>query len=329
MRAVEMVVRGSAAYREVADPEPGPGQLLVAVRVAGLNRRDLYVVDGQFGNEPPYRLLSDAVGRVVAVGAGVQDTWVGTDVVLQPASSCGRCLACLSGDEPSCPSFRIFDGAGADFVAVPERQVVPKPEGLSDEEAGVLGLVTETAYGMVFQLAKVVPGERVLVWGAEGGLGSVAVALAKLAGAFVVAVGRDREYLTARGADEVVDRRREDFAEELGRLGPFDVVLDSVGQETFPRSLSLVRRGGRLVVVGATTGGEVRVNLPEVFRRRIAVLGAYMGPHAALLRLLPLFASGRLKPPAVRLFPASEVGKAFAALRAGGVQGKLALKLGA
>jgi NADPH:quinone reductase-like Zn-dependent oxidoreductase len=327
MRAVVYLGDERVAWQEVPDPTPGEGEVVVAMRLAGLNHRDLWLLRGHFGARPGAILLSDGVGRVVAVGRGVSEALLGQEVVLNPSVGCGACPACAVGDEPACPYFRIYDGAGAERALVPARNVVPKPPELPDPVAAVVGLVFVTAYDMVLERAKVLPGERVLVWGATGGLGSAAVAMVHLVGGVPVAVGRDPAYLRALGAAEVVDRRDPEYPRRLEALAPFDVVLDSVGGETFQRSLKLLRRGGRLVTVGQTTGGEVRFQLGDLFRRRIALLGAFMGSRAALPRLLPLLASQRLKAPDVTVLPAARVAAAFAAMAAGEVRGKIALDL--
>jgi NADPH:quinone reductase-like Zn-dependent oxidoreductase len=327
VQALQYVGEGEVRWQEVPTPRPGAGEVLLETRLAGFNHRDVWLVRGDFGVHPPYTLLSDGVGRVVAVGPGVAEELVGQDMVINPSVGCGHCLACARGDEPACPSFRIFDGAAAELVRVPAANLVPKPDGLPDEVAGTVGLVFLTAYDMVVERARVEAGERVLVWGATGGLGSAAVQVVRHVGGEAVAVGGDRAYLSGLGAAHVVTRGTLHLAEELEALGPFDVVLDSVGRETFALSLRLLRRGGRLVTVGATSGGAVELALGDVFRRRIAVLGAFMGSRAHLWRLLPLIADGRLRPPPVEVVRREEAAQALRRLAQGGVRGKIGLRI--
>lgn len=327
MRAIQYLGKEQVAFAPFPEPEPGPGEVRLRMRYAGLNRRDWAIVRGDFAIAPPYVLLSDGVGQVEAVGPGVEEGWLGRDVLINPSIPCGDCPACRRGDDPACPAYRIFDGAGAELAVLPVRNVVPKPPELSDVEAAVIGLVFITAYDMVVERARVRPAERVLVWGANGGLGLATLQMVQLVGGEAVAVGRPQEALQRFGALAVVDRRQPGFLAELESLGPFDVVIDSVGQATFADSLRLLRRGGRLVTVGVTSGMEVTIRLPQLFRRRIAVLGAFMGARAILPELLPLFAHGRLKAPPVTVLPAEEAEEAFRRLAQGGFLGKIVLSL--
>jgi NADPH:quinone reductase-like Zn-dependent oxidoreductase len=327
VQALVLRAPGEIGWEEVPEPTPGPGEAVVAMRMAGFNHRDVWLWKGNFPISYPYRLLSDGVGRVVEVGPGVDPAWVGRDVVVNPSVGCGECAACAEGDEPACPQFRIFDGTAAQRVAIGVRNLVPKPSALADEEAAVLGLVFLTAYDMVVRRAEVRPGDRVLVLGANGGLGSAALQMVRLVGGHPFAVGSDEGYLRGLGAEAVVNHRLSGFEERVAALGPFDAVLDSVGAATFALSLKVLRRGGTLVTVGATTGGDVQLALGDIFRRRLAIRGTYMGPRAALGRLMGLFETGRLKPPAVTVLDPDQAEGAIRRLDEGGLRGKLALRI--
>jgi NADPH:quinone reductase-like Zn-dependent oxidoreductase len=317
----------------VLDPEPGPGEVLVAVRAAGVNHRDVWRRQGALGPVvPPGILGSDAAGEVRAIGPGVTGFVVGDRVVVCPGRSCGRCPACLAGQDDACPAFAIAEGAYAELWVAPEDRVVPMPSGITFEEAAAVGIPYMTAEAALLR-ADSRPGQSLGVWGATGGLGVAAVQLGRLRGLRVIAVTRradKADRLLREGAHEVVvgDPAADDLAAEvLRRTGGrgADVVFDSVGQASFGQSLAMAARGGVVVTVGATTGGAVGLDLATVFRRRLTVVGGYLGPRGTLMRLLGLFARGALRPVIDTVLPLAEAGEAHRRLEAAQVFGKIVL----
>ena len=250
MQAIRVHSGGELRYETVPDPEPGPGQVVVELKAAALNRRDLLVREGVYPYPLPLVLGSD--------GAGVRrDT--GAEVVINPGVHWGP------SEEASGPEFEILGGPDhgtfAELVAVPAENLFPKPARLSWEEAAALPLAGVTAYRALFGRARLRNGERVLVLGAGSGVSSFAVQLAVQGGAEVLVTSSSDEKLArARelGATAGVNYGTEDWVAWAKDRGGVDVVIDSVGS-TWPQSLECLRPGGRCVVFGATGGTDVQL----------------------------------------------------------------------
>jgi NADPH:quinone reductase-like Zn-dependent oxidoreductase len=335
MRAVVVVQGGAPDVMQVMDrPDPVPeyGEVLVRVKAAGVNRRDVWSRRGQFGI-PAGGLIpgSDAAGAVAAVGPGVTEWQVGDHVVVYPGAGCGRCEPCRLGRSNACSTFHIVDGAYAELMAVPVDRLVPMPSGLTFEEAATVGVPYLTAEEAWLR-AGARPGHTAVVWGATGGLGVAAVQLARLRGLRVLAVTRSdgkAERLVREGAHETLvwDGTSSLVDEVVRRTGGFgaDVVLDPLGQATFRQSVAMTRRGGVVITVGTTTGSRVEVELREVFMKRLTVLGAYLGGGGLLSRLLGLFARGALTPVIDRVLPLDEAAEAHRMMEASTLFGNLVL----
>lgn len=295
-------------YREVPEPRPGAGEVVVRLKAAALNHLDIWVRQGGVDGVPgfPHICGSDGAGEVVAVGAGVTAPAVGARVVLDPWIVCGECPACLAGETNRCPGLRVIGaqtpGTYAEAVRVPARNVLPIPRGLSELEAAAVPLVFGTAWQMLIERARLGPGETCLVLAAGSGIGSAAIQIARLAGARVIAAASSRSKLQrARelGADETINYLKEDFAAQARRLTDgrgVDVVVEHVGPATFTQSLRALAPGGRLVTCGATTGATAAFDLRSLYRRQLAILGSSGGTRRDLLRVLQLLGEGRLRP---------------------------------
>jgi len=321
---------------EVPVPEVPPGHVRVRIRAAAMNHLDLWVRRGPAGRWPlPLIPGSDGAGVVEAVGEGVTGVQVGDEVTLSPGISCGQCPACLRGNDNLCPQYGLLgarrNGTNAEFVVVPAVNVLPKPANLTFEEAAAFPLVFLTAWNMLVTQARVRPGEDVVVWGAGSGVGSAGIQIAKAHHARVIAIAGDDwklERARALGADEGINYKREDVADRVRELTGgkgADVVLDHVGAATWEVSLRSLRRGGRLVLCGATTGSVVQTDIRYIFGKAVTVYGTYMGGKWELWELLPLIERGVLKPVVDRVFPLSEVQEAHAFLEAGQQFGKVVL----
>ncbi len=340
MRAVRVYEHGGPEVlrlEELQTPEPGPGQVRVRVRAAAMNHLDLWVRKGIPGVRFPLPLTlgSDGAGVVDAVGPGVKSARPGEEVVLNPGVSCGVCAACLRGRDNLCREYGLLgehrDGTDAEFVLVPEANLVRKPANLTFEEAAAFPLVFLTAWNMLVTNARLRPGEDVLVWGAGSGVGSAAIQIAKAFRARVIAVaGDDWKLERARqlGADETVNHRTQDVLAEVRRLTDrrgVDVVFEHVGQATWEVSVKALARGGRLVTCGATSGPLVQTDVRYVFGRALSLYGTWVGSKGELLDLLPLVERGVLRPVVDRVFPLSEVRDAHSYLEAGQHFGKVVL----
>jgi putative PIG3 family NAD(P)H quinone oxidoreductase len=306
---------------ELPDPAPGPGEVLIDVAASGLNHADLLQLRGLYppppGESPVPGL--EAAGRVAALGEGASRFRVGD-----------RVMALLAG------------GGHATRVAAPEGQVMALPENLSLSEGGALPEAGLTAWTNLVAEGELQPGEAVLVTGATGGMGTMFVELARELGATVIASGRDPERLarlaelgvatTVPAGEELPQRVR---AATGGRGA--DLAIDLVAGEGFAGHLAALRDRGRLVLVGVTAGSRVELELGQVLRRRLRVLGSVLRARsreekARLVAAfadfaLPRLADGRLRAVVDRTFPFKEAAAAYEALRSGGLFGKVVLQM--
>ncbi|HWS52887.1 MAG TPA: zinc-binding dehydrogenase [Pyrinomonadaceae bacterium] len=324
-------------YEERPDPSFKANEVLVEVRACALNHLDVWARKGMPGVEIPlpHILGNDVAGVVREVGELVDWVRPGDEVLLQPGVSCGHCRECLRGADNLCPEYRIIgylrDGGYAELVAAPGVNVVPKPKGLSWAEAAALPLVTVTAWHMLVGRAGVRPGEDVLIHAAGSGVGSVGIQVAKLRGARVIATaGSDAKLEKARalGADEVVNYTREDWPKEVRRLTEkrgVDVVFEHTGAETWPGSILCLKRDGRLVTCGATSGWDARTDLRHVFYRHLNVLGSFMGSKSELLDAMQFVERGRIRAVVDRELPLAEARRAHELMQDRAQFGKLVL----
>ncbi len=329
MKAIVFRKHGGPEVLEVAElplPQPGARGVRVRVKAVALNHLDLWVRTGWPGlNLPlPHVLGSDVAGVVDAVGVEVSDLAPGTEVLVNPGISCGVCERCLSGQDVLCRRYQILGediaGGYAEFVCVPRQNILPKPTKLTFEEAACLPLTFLTAWHMLFSRAHLVAGETVLVHAAGSGVGSAAVQLAKLAGATVIATASTPEKLAkarALGADHLINYAQTDFLEEVKKITSrrlVDVVFEHVGASTWDKSIACLPKGGRLVICGATTGHDVKLDLRTLFYKSISLLGSTMGSKAELFRVLELVEQGRLVPVLDRVLPLEQAAEAHGLL---------------
>jgi NADPH:quinone reductase-like Zn-dependent oxidoreductase len=224
------------------------------------------------------------------------------------------------------------DGGYAERVVVPGVNIIPKPSGLSWEEAASLPLVTVTAWHMLVTRANVQPGEDVLVHAAGSGVGSVAIQIAKLRGARVITTASSDDKLAkARelGADETVNYTRDDWPKEVRRLTDrkgVDVVVEHTGAATWPGSISALKNNGRLVTCGATSGFDARTDLRQVFYRHLTLLGSFMGSKSELLEAMQFVSTGKIRGVVDRVLPLSEARQAHELIEDRAQFGKVVLK---
>ena len=274
----------------VADPQPGPGEVVVALKAAALNRRDVFVRKGVAKVPLPLTLGSDGAGIVHKVGAGVSRISEGDEVVILPS------LAWGPDQRAPGPGFRILGGPDqgtyAEQIVIPAENVYPKPGRLSWHEAAALPLAGLTAWRALMSRARVVPGETVLVIGIGGGVATFALNIAKAAGCRVVVTSSSDEKLAAAkalGADVGVNYAEagDDWpaAVKEANGGGVDVVIDSVGS-TWAGSIDACAPGGRVVVFGGTGGAKVELQVRPVTLGQVALLGSTMGSPAEFRQLL-------------------------------------------
>jgi len=343
MRAVIFEKHGGPEvlkFTEVSEPTIKANEVLVEVRACALNHLDVWVRNGLPGIKIPlpHILGDDIAGVVREVGELV--TWVnaGDEVMIQPGVSCGRCAECLAGRDNMCADYDIIgyrrDGGYAEFVAVPGINVIPKPRNLSWSEAAALPLVTLTAWHMLVARANVQPGEDVLVHAAGSGVGSLGIQIAKLRGARVITTASSEEKLAkARelGADETINYTQTDWPKEVRRLTNgrgVDVVFEHTGAATWPGSILSLKKGGRLVTCGATSGFDAKTDLRHVFYRHLTILGSMMGSKADLLAAMKFIEAGEIRAVVDRTLPLAEARKAHELIEDRAQFGKVVLDIG-
>jgi NADPH:quinone reductase-like Zn-dependent oxidoreductase len=326
-------------FTEAPDPVIRAGEVLVRVKACALNHLDLWVRQGIPGVAFPLPHIpgSDISGEIAQIGADVTTVRVGQKVVLAPGVSCGKCNACISGQDNRCRQFTnlgyMIDGGCAEFVRAPEVNCIPYPENLTFEEAASIPLVFQTAWHMLIARAELQPGEDILVLGAGSGVGSAAIQIAKFFGARVIATaGSDEKLQKAKelGADLLINHKTQKIREEVRRITNkrgVDVVFEHVGTATWDESIASLAPSGRLVTCGATTGYDAKIDLRFLFSRQLSLLGSYMGTKPELLTVMKLVADGRLKPVVDRVFPLAEAAAAHAYLESSAQFGKVVLKV--
>jgi putative PIG3 family NAD(P)H quinone oxidoreductase len=312
MRAA-VIADGAVSVEERPDPEPGAGEVLVRVRAAGLNGADILQRKGGYPAPPgsPEDIPGlELAGEVAKLGPGATRFQEGD-----------RVMAIVGG------------GGQAEYCVVHERQLMPVPDALDWPQAGGVPEVFTTAHDAVFTQAGLVAGERLLVHGGAGGVGTAAIQLGRAAGAHVTATVRNeqlRDGVAALGADAVIDP--EGFAEH----GPFDVVLELVGGPNLPDDLNALDTGGRIVVIGVGGGFKAELNLLALMGKRASIMASTLRPRPleekaltarALERsVLPLLESGAVRVPVAETFPLDQVHDAYERFAAGGKLGKIVLE---
>jgi NADPH:quinone reductase-like Zn-dependent oxidoreductase len=324
---------------EVPAPKPGPGEVRVHVQAAAFNRLDRFVLEGIPGVpiEIPHVLGSDAAGIVDAVGEGVNDLPIDAKVVVNPGMWDSTCEYCHRGQESLCRNFRILgehtQGSATEFVVVPRRNVHPKPPHWSWTKAAAAPLVFQTAWRALRTVGEVRPGETVAIIGAGGAVAPAAVQVAHRLGGRVVVVGRQPEKVRRAvelGADDglvvtpeqPLDRLLWEWSEKRG----IDVIFNSVGAETISRSVRALARGGRLVVIGATSGPKVELDLRTLFWRQGSIRGSTMANREEFEAVYAELARGRLHPVVDSEWEWDQALQAFQRLAAPDVFGKVVLR---
>jgi NADPH:quinone reductase-like Zn-dependent oxidoreductase len=340
MKAARFHLHGTPdvlVYEEAPDPERRPGWVVVRVRACAMNHLDLWQRRGLERVKIPMPHISgaDVAGEVADVGEGVSGVKTGQRVMVQPGLSCGRCAACLRGEDNYCPHYDVLgyqsDGGYADLVAVPAANLIPMPDHVRWEQAAAFPLAFLTAWQMLHGRARMRPGETVLVLAAGSGVGQAAVQIARTFHARVIATaGTDAKLAKARelGADEVVNHHTEDLVSTVKRLTAnrgVDIVVEHVGEATWERSVRCLARGGRVVTCGATTGHQASLDLRHLFARQLSLLGSYMGAKSELLQAADLFFRGVFRPVVDSTFPLSEAAQAHRRIEASEQFGKIVL----
>jgi NADPH:quinone reductase-like Zn-dependent oxidoreductase len=307
MRALQLLADREIALMERPDPPPpGPGEAQLRIRVVSLNHIDVWGFRGMaFAKRQPFPLTvaAEAAGEVVAVGEGVDTLKPGDRVIAFSALTCGACRFCRKGQDNLCEDvhgvrgFHV-DGFAQDLTNHPARLLVRIPDGVALTDAACVPVAYATVEHMLFDNAQLEPGEWVLVHAGGSGIGSIAIRIAKSLGCTVIATaGTDDKAAKARalGADHVINYRTDRFegvVRKLTRKKGVDVVFEHTGADTWAGSLLSMRRGGRLVTCGATSGPAGNLNLMQLFQQQYRIIGSFGAPLSALRRALDRIATG-------------------------------------
>lgn len=348
MRALTIDAHGGVDHLRFRDdleipPLEQPRDVRVRVAAAALNRLDLFVLGGIPGMKlsPGFVLGSDAAGTIDALGTDVTEMSVGDRVIINPGISDRGCDCeyCRAGDEPLCLDYGILGehrpGTLAEFVTVPVENVRIIPAAISFEEAAAFPLATLTAWRMMTTRAQVQAGEDVLIWGIGGGVALACLQIAKLLGATAwVTSGSDAklELATALGADHAMNHHTMDIGREVrartGKRG-VNVVIDSVGEKTWPQSLFALGKRGRLVTCGGTSGPMVQLDVRRMFWNQWTLMGSTMGNDAEFDAITRHLREGRLRPPVDSVFSLEDGRAAFERLQSGEQFGKVVVRISA
>jgi NADPH:quinone reductase-like Zn-dependent oxidoreductase len=307
-------------YEDAPDPVPDTGQVLIQLRAASLNHLDVWVRKGLPSVPKPRILGADGAGVVVS-GDGFAP---GDRVVINPGLDHGNGRITVVGEHT--------DGTHAELIAVPGSLVYPLPDALDFEAAAAFPLVFETAYRMLATKAKLQEGEWVLVWGIGGGVATAALAIARALGAQVIVTSSSPDKLErarSLGADATFNHDTDDVPAAVKEItgGGAHVVVDSVGEATWKRSLDSARTEGRVCVCGATTGPNPPANLHRIWWKQLTIYGSTMGSRADFEAVYELVKSGRVTPVVDAVFPLAEAAVAHERLEQGEQLGKIVLRI--
>src|SRR5215211_3204873 len=307
-------------YTEFPTPEPKPGQVLVRLHAAALNRMDVMVRNGWPGLylELPHINGADGAGEVAALGEDVHDFEIGDDVVINANIGCGECEFCLAGKDNMCLNWHLLGetirGTYAEYVALPARQLYKLPRDFDDHKAAAAALVFQTAWHSLVKRGHLQKDETVLIVGAGGGVNTASVQIANYIGARVVIVGSDAKKLEMAeliGADILIDRSKEANWSKSVFLATnkrgVDVVVDNVGT-TFMQSLRALRKGGRLLTVGNSGGPTFEIDNRYIFAKHLSIIGSTMSTLADFKDVMDLIIAGKLTPILDKTFPLEDAG---------------------
>ena len=344
MKAVFITGHGGNEVVQIGErplPARGPGEVLVRLKAATLNRVDLYMRDSGAGitHRLPQVMGLDGAGIVEEVDPSEALLKPGMRVVVHPGIACGRCEFCERGEGVLCTAIEYLgehrDGTLAEYVCLPVRNVLPMPEALDFQEAAALGVNHLTAWRMLFTKAQLKPWETVLIFGIGGGVSLAALQLAKLAGSRAIVTSRDDAKLRRAlelGADHAINGATQDVAREVMALTGgrgVDVVIENVGQAVWSSALKSLVRGGRIVTCGATTGDQPPADLRRIFIRQLQIFGSTLGDLDEFRHLLALVERTGLRPVISSTYAMDEVHAALDELERSAQFGKIAISIDA
>jgi zinc-binding alcohol dehydrogenase/oxidoreductase len=313
-------------YSTCPTPEAGPGQVVVELRAAGLNHRDLFIMSDRTPQDTPLIPGSDGAGIVVEVSEDVQHIPIGQEVIIHPTLGWEN-----TADVPVVPGIvgGPSDGTLAQYITLPASNVLSKPEHLSWIEAGVLSLSALTAYRALFTRGGLKSGEHILIPGIGGGVATYALLMAAAAGAKVTVTSRSeakRAEALRLGADQALDSHA-DWSNIKSDLDPVDIVLDSIGQAMFSKYESVIRPGGRIVMFGASSGDDLHLPIRSIFFPQISLIGTSMGSREEFVQMLEWVEKYQIHPVVDSIYSLQNTSQAFERMEKGEQFGNIAIQV--
>lgn len=327
-------------YADTAVPKAGPNDVVLQVKASACNFNDIWARRGLPGMKIilPHISGSDASGVVVEVGSEVHNVKVGDEVVVHCGIACRQCDYCTRGEEFFCPEFKIWgfqtgplDGAHGDYCRVPAVNVLPKPRNLTHVEAATMPLVLVTVWRMLVTRARIQAGDFVLIWGAAGGLGVMAIQIAKLynARAIAVASGDDKLDMCSKlGAEFLLHRKKHDIFKEVRKITGgrrADIVFEHTGADTWPISMQCLKWGGTIVTCGATSGFDAHMDIRLLWNKQQNYLGSHLGNKGELMDAMRFVERGQIKPVVGKVLPLREIAHAQHLMETNAIAGKIAM----
>ena len=339
MKALFLEQNEKLVLEERPRPTPGSKQVLVKMKAITLNHLDLFSYRGMaFATRKlPIIVGAEGAGQVVAIGKDAENSWLDKNVAIFPGILCGTCHACHTGQENLCADDKAIlgfkvDGLAAEYVTVNQDQLVEIPDGISWKHAACAPITFGTVVHMLFDNAKLQPGESILIHAGGSGIGSSAIRLAKNMDVTVyTTVGSEAKAAKARelGADVVINYNEKNFSREIRKATNkkgVDVVFEHVGVDTWQGSMNSLKLGGRLVTCGSTTGVETQFNLFQLFNRQIKIFGSFGGNKRNIAESLAFMKTGVL-PEIDSTYSLGDFEKGLDKLRRRDVFGKIILEV--
>jgi NADPH:quinone reductase-like Zn-dependent oxidoreductase len=333
---------GDASQIQIADvpmPQVRPGQVLIRVQASAFNHLELWSLQGPADESYRFPMWtgSDICGVIEQLGHNVSGWAAGEAVVVNPSLSCGRCGRCLEGEVSQCDDYDILgssgNGGNAEYVVADADKLMRVPPGFDFSRAAAAPLAYQTAWRALVKRAKVQPGEDVLVLGASGGVAVAAIQICKMVGTRVFAITSSKEKTKkclTLGADFALDRKKSNPFEEVRRLTNghgVDLVVENVGASTWGESQGILRKAGRIVTYGRTTGREAVTNLSLLFWNEQTHIGSTMGSLSDFHEVMEQVFSGKIVPVIDSVYPLDQAREAYARYERGEQFGKIILKV--
>lgn len=325
MKAIVFTANQKYSLQNVATKQPQPGEVKVKIKAAGLNRRDLFLIDESATPARPFILGSDGAGTIEDLGAGVTNYQVHDEVIINPSLDWDK-----ANTTPDIPQILggPTDGTFAEYVNVPCKNIIAKPDFLSWAEAGSLSLSALTAYRALFTKGKLTYGKHLLIPGISGGVANYALLFAKAIGAKVTVTSRDETKLKKAqqlGADRLL-KTTDNWTKELEN-DKVDVILDSIGEVLFPQYFTVLKPNGNLVNFGRSSGDTVKLSLSALFFSQFNILGTSMGSKEEFEQMIQFLTKHRIKPIIDSTFELQDIKKAISHMETSGQFGNIAISI--